>query len=249
VEVLTAFNPTYAIEMATKGNASDAIAATPSLVLDEYMNENPQLVASREDDVVDFIKSEADLIKADPINAKLTAKQYAAKVDTAVLIAQETALALIGTEDKDNIFHAPPMPVLLKRAEVAANPYVKKFLAESKMTTFNPQELAAQGYAALIANETTIEELALGMQTLFKGAVAHNNTFKFFSRRGMKNQDSYNFKAHKPGLFGGENIIMDGTDITKWKEIINYNRVEAARALIESNVRDRERRMGFIEGR
>jgi len=103
--------------------------------------------------------------------------------------------------DASNPFQAPPMAVLIKRKAVRDSALFQKVPAFAEMKEFNAKLLYETAVAGIASKAITMEEAALGLETIFDGAVDHNNETEMFTRAGLLAQDSYITEIVEPPLF------------------------------------------------
>lgn len=105
--------------------------------------------------------------------------------------------------DDSNPYAAPPMATLAAKAAVANSPLYAKVLKTMNMVDANPQAVMDAAVVGVRAGIISPEEAAMGIATLYKAAVAHNNTFQGgYERVGLPTQKGYNSRLTRPaGLF------------------------------------------------
>lgn len=135
-----------------------------------------------------------------------TQAAYTAEFDTHVKPILAGWRKEIKEGDTTNPFQAPPMSVLAERKAVQDSTLFKKILAPMAMKEFNGKKLYEAALTGVASKEITLEEAALGIETIFEAAVDHNNETKMFTRAGIPAQTSYISEIVEPAFFSSRTI-------------------------------------------
>jgi len=117
--------------------------------------------------------------------------QYMQELDSYVQPSVDSWRAEIKEGDASNPFQAPPMTILAERTAIKESKLYKNVLAPASMSEFNAKRLYELAVSGIASKSVTIEEAALGLETIFDGAVDHNNETIMYDRVGIDEQTSY----------------------------------------------------------
>lgn len=112
----------------------------------------------------------------------------------------DSKAANIVAGDSTNPYQAPNMPVLIESFNsVATTELYVKVLKSMDMRETDPQRIMDAAIAGVRAGTISPEAAASGVETIFEGAAAYNNTmFGGFRRVGLQNQVTYNVQLKRP---------------------------------------------------
>lgn len=109
---------------------------------------------------------------------------------TAKLLANSWK-SLIKSGDSDNPYHAPPFAALTEANAVKSSLLYRNVLAPLDLKEFSTKRLFQEASRGVSTKLISPEEATLGIETIIKAAISHNNEYWQFSKIGMPVQDSY----------------------------------------------------------
>ena len=135
--------------------------------------------------------------------AKNDKKAIAASLDAEVEKLSKGWLKQIDPKDKNNVYAAPDLTVMLQQEAVKASPLGQVLAVQAKaggLKDTNPDVIMELGLAAVAAGKLSWQDYSEGVRLFYTAASQYNNQQHQLERFGILGQDSYNAKLKVPNV-------------------------------------------------
>lgn len=179
-------------------------------------------------------------------NAPKKAEELNLETNRAVRESASAQLSEIRPGDADNIYRAPSLEVLKEANPPVASLPMTELLTLSGTELTDPSKVFAQAASAVGSKQVPFQTAVNDIVSLYKAAIATNNTVKNYSAFGLPNQGNYNAEVDlggaERGVFRAVLPVAGVLGLADYpKELINLaDPVQVGRALsIRMNVSSR----------